>query len=102
MRRVLFGIVWFFIFAIGGLAVGGGIAGGVAGANDAADSKDPPTTFSEGYRRGSIAGHSAGQEFGRKYGRLIVLGSLLFAVGGSVFGILPGTKRRIVESTRDT
>ena len=101
MRRVIFAIVWFVIFAVGGLGIGGAIVGGAAGADAAAGSKTPPTTFSDGYRVGYNAGHSAGQELGRKYGGLILLVSLVLAVGGSALGILPGTRRRRVATTPD-
>jgi hypothetical protein len=94
MRRVLFGIVWFFIFLFGSLMLGGAVVGAMAGHQAATASTNPPTTISGGYNAGYQAGHAAGQEFGRKYGTLFLLGSLLLAIGGSGFGILPGTQPR--------
>jgi hypothetical protein len=94
MRRVLFGIVWFFVFLFGGLMIGGAVVGGMAGHQSVTASANPPTTLSGGYNTGYEAGHSAGQEFGRKYGSLFLVGSLLLAVVGSAFGILPGTQQR--------
>jgi hypothetical protein len=93
MKRVAFGIVWFFVLWLGAGMVGGGIAGVLAQAHTS-----PPTaaakTFSEGYSRGYDVGRIAGREFGHRYGALILGGALVVSIAGTVTGFLPGTRRK--------
>jgi hypothetical protein len=86
MKRVFFGFVWFLILWFGTAMVGGMVVGGIAGSQVKAGSA------SEGFEKGQAAGHQAGVEFGRKYGSMIVLGALVVSIGGTVAGILPGTR----------
>ena len=92
MRKVLFGIVWFLVFWLGSLIVAGAIVGGLAGHQ--ASVAHPASTVSQGYDQGYAAGHAAGRALSKKYGSLFWIGSLIFAVGGSALGVLPGTQRR--------
>ena len=82
MRRIIFGIIWFFLifFTISGL--GGAIVGGIAGSK----TRDPQQVY--------LAAQGAGYEFGKNFGGLILLTSLITAVAGSATGILPGTKKK--------
>jgi predicted phage tail protein len=93
MKRVAFGILWFFAFWLGAGMVGGGIAGVLAQAHTS-----PPVTaaqtFSEGYSRGYDVGKVAGREFGRRYGALILGGALVISIVGTATGFLPGTRRK--------
>ena len=82
MKRVMFGLIWFFAFAIGGLAAMGAVAGYTsATASKAGD-------FSEGVRAGEVAGRNVGA----KYGGFIILGALFLAAVGTAARVLPGTK----------
>ena len=94
MRRFFFGFLWFLVFNFGGLAIGGAIVGASAGQHAAETNVNRPKNFSQGYAVGYDAGQVAGEEFGHKYWGIFLLGSLILAVGGSVLGILPGTKRK--------
>ena len=85
MKRVLFGLIWFFAFSIGGLATMGAVTGYVA-ANRANASN-----FSEGFR----AGDATGRHVGAKYGTVVILGALFLAAIGTAARVLPGTKGRI-------
>lgn len=88
MKRIVFGIVWFVVFWFGGLVIGGAVAGGIAGA------KVQPGSLSEGFDKGKEVGHAAGAEFGQKYGGHMLIGALVLAIGGTAFGVLPGTKKK--------
>lgn len=83
IKRVLLGIVWFFVIYVAVCAVTGGIAGGMAGA------KDP--------KHGSEAGAKAGAEAVERLGGYLLAGSLLLAVAGTWAGVLPGTRSKVVE-----
>jgi hypothetical protein len=82
MKRVLMGIVWFIVLYLGVLIIGGAIVGALAGAGQ----PNP--------QQAAQAGRLAGNDFGQTYGALILIGSLLVAIAGSVTGILPGTKKK--------
>ena len=88
MKRVAIGIVWFVALWFGTLVVGSSIAGGIAG------SKVNAVSGADGYTKGQVAGRNAGAEFGRNYGSIILFGAALIAIGGTIAGILPGTKRK--------
>lgn len=88
MKRILFAVVWFVVFAFGGLILGSVVAGAIAG------SQVNATTVSEGYAKGQLAGEAAGAEFGRKYSGAILLGALVISIAGTAVGVLPGTKKR--------
>lgn len=82
MTRVLFGLIWFFAFAIGGIAAMGAVAGYTsANATKAGD-------FSEGVR----VGEAAGRDVGARYGGFVILGALFLAAVGTAARVLPGTK----------
>jgi predicted phage tail protein len=93
MKRIAFGIVWFFVFWLGAGMVGGGIAGVLAQAHTSQPVSAAPT-FSEGYSRGYDVGKVAGREFGRRYGALILGGALVVSIVGTATGFLPGTRRK--------
>lgn len=83
MKKILMGVVWFFVLYLGLCTLGGAIVGGIAG-------------YKEGQaghpERATQAGTIAGAEFGRKYGIFMLLGVLVLSVAGTAAGILPGTK----------
>lgn len=82
MTRVLFGLIWFLAFSIGGIAAMGAVAGYTsATATKAGD-------VSEGVR----AGEAAGRDVGAKYGGFVILGALFLAAVGTAARVLPGTK----------
>ena len=85
MKRVLFGLIWFFAFAIGGVATMGAVAGFTAA--DTAKASN----FSEGVH----AGDAIGRKVGAKYGGFVVLGALFLAAIGTAARVLPGTKGRV-------
>lgn len=88
MKRIVFCIVWFVVFSVGGVMIGGAIVGGMAG------SKLKVGNMSEAYAQGKQAGYTAGSEFGHQYGSRMILGAFIAAVIGSVAGVLPGTKNK--------
>jgi len=92
MRRVLFGIVWFVVFYIGGNAIVAGIVVGFSVGESASQYSPPPKDVSEGVAVGYKAGVPAGEAFARKYGTFFLLGALVLSVAGTAAGILPGTK----------
>jgi hypothetical protein len=92
MRRFFFGFVWLLVFFFGEIILAGAIIG-IPAANHARETAaTQPKTLSEGYALGASAGHAAGYEFGKKYGTFVLWIPLILAVGGSVLGVLPGTK----------
>jgi hypothetical protein len=80
MKRVLLGIVWFVVFYLGSCAAIGFIAGGVAGANDPAHAAE--------------AGRAAGQRVVKPAVPYLFGGSVLLAIFGTAYGVLPGTKKK--------
>jgi hypothetical protein len=80
MRRVIMGIVWFFLLAFL-FALGVGL----------------PASLSAKHEPGRIAqqeGYDAASRVQRKYGALIWLAALGISVVGTYKGFLPGTKQR--------
>jgi hypothetical protein len=90
MKRAFFGFLWFIVFAFGSLTIGGAVAGGMASANLDVKSKN----FSDAYSAGHQAGQGAGAEFAAHYAGKILLAALFLSIAGTVFGVLPGTKKR--------
>ncbi|HEX6592899.1 MAG TPA: hypothetical protein VF050_12960 [Moraxellaceae bacterium] len=78
MRKLGFGIVWFFALSMAALMAGGFVVGFQAGLQDTGNAQ--------------AAGQAAGQAFGQKYGGIIFLSALVIATVGSIFGWLPGTR----------
>ncbi|MGB8168684.1 MAG: hypothetical protein WCF18_14400 [Chthoniobacteraceae bacterium] len=89
IRRILFGLLWFVVFWIGTLTLGGGIAGAIAGGQ----SSDDAQTFGQGFDHGYQAGVVAGMRFRRQFGPWILAGAATLAVAGTAAGFLPGTKK---------
>jgi hypothetical protein len=89
MKRALFGLIWFFAFAIGGTAAMGAIAGSMAA----------HTTQASNFTDGVRAGEAAGRHVGAKYGGFVILGALFLAAVGTAARVLPGTKGRVSEPT---
>ncbi len=87
MKRVILGFVWFLVIWFGTLIIGGAMAGALAGSQVGASS-----SVSESYEKGYAAGQQAGAEFASRFGRIIFIGALVIAVGGTIAGVLPGTK----------
>lgn len=87
MKRIFFGILWFFAFGFGGITIGSGIAGGVAGSTIQA-------TTPEARRQAADVGAFAGYQFGRNYAGFMFLGALVISIVGTATGVLPGTKSR--------
>ena len=85
MKRVLFGLIWFFAFSIGGLAAMGAVAGYTAAR----------TTNASNLADGVRVGESAGKDVGAKYGAAVILGALFLAAIGTAARVLPGTKGRV-------
>ena len=93
MKKIAFGFLWFLIIWFGTVIVSGAIVGGVAGYS---------STHNNGAERGtgarsdkaSEAGRRAGAEFNSKYENIILLGTALLAIGGTIAGVFPGTKSR--------
>ncbi|TAJ91554.1 MAG: hypothetical protein EPO31_15270 [Gammaproteobacteria bacterium] len=92
MKRAAFGFLWFLVIWFGTLVIGGAVVGSAAGSGMEA------TSMSEAFSKGQEAGAAAGAEFGRKYGGVIFLGALVISIGGTILGILPGTKSRKKDS----
>ncbi len=83
-RRVLMGVVWFFVLWFLARIVLGAIVGASAGAHAAG---------TPSYTNGYNAGQAAALLFFQKYGLLVLLGALATAVAGTLSGFLPGTRR---------
>ena len=74
MKRVIFTFVWFLMFLLLSVIALGIIIG------------DPAS--------GGTAGFEAGRSSGHNYGGLMILGSLVAAIAGSYFRLLPGTRQK--------
>jgi hypothetical protein len=80
MKRAVLCLVWFVVFYIGSCAAIGFVAGFVAGSNH-------PENAAE-------AGREAGRRAVQPAARYLLGGSLLLAIFGTVYGVLPGTKKK--------
>ena len=80
LRKILFGVLWFIVFYLGSAMVIGGVVGGMAGARD-------PQHAAE-------AGGAAAQQTVSSLVPYMFAGSLLAAVLGASFGVLPGTRSK--------
>jgi hypothetical protein len=85
IRRVLFATFWFVIFWLALLVAGLGIT-------DSLQARPSPGS-AEGFRSGYEAGAAAGAEFRDRYGWVVLTVAGLLAAGGSIAGILPGTRK---------
>jgi hypothetical protein len=94
MKRFFFGFLWFWIFLLGELVLMALIVGLPVAIPAAQTAQQQHMNPSDGFAFVGNAGHSAGYEFGQKYSFVFWAGALFLAVGGSVLGILPGTKPR--------
>jgi len=74
MRRIAFGLLWFFILLIGTFIVTS-VVGGIL-------SENPTAAYDAGYSHGS------------KYSLLVIFGIFVVSVGGTVFSVFPGTKSK--------
>ena len=74
MKRIIFTFVWFLMFLLLSVIALGIIVG------------DPAS--------GGTAGFEAGRSAGHNYGGLMILGSLVAAIAGSYFRLLPGTRQK--------
>ena len=81
MRRLLFCLLWFVLFAVVALMVSG-----LAVALSCPETEE----FSVGYE----CGKAATEQFMGKYRLPIVAGALLLSVAGTLAGVLPGTRKR--------
>jgi len=83
LRRIGFGLLWFFVLYVGACAFLGAIAGAGAGAGD------PAHAFE--------AGKNAGASAVKPLVPYVFLGSIVISVVGSVVGVLPGTRKKGVQ-----
>ena len=90
MKRIVFAVIWFLVFYVGSLAV----VGGVRGVLTYQESAPQGLTKDEVVQRIS----RENQAHGYKYSFVYFLGALVLSIGGTVSGILPGTKKRIVDA----
>jgi predicted nucleic acid-binding Zn ribbon protein len=77
-KKLVFGLVWWVVFFIGGSFLAGAIAGGIAGGRDPQHAQE--------------AGARAGAEVAERFGVYILLGSGVLAFAGTGFGLLPGAR----------
>jgi hypothetical protein len=82
MRRLLFCLLWFVLFAFVALMV----SAMVVALNGCPETEE----FSVGYDCGKMAS----EQFMSKYRLPIIIGTLVLSVVGTLAGVLPGTKKR--------
>ncbi len=80
VKRISFGVVWWFVLYFVACFLVGAVAGAIAGA------RDPENA--------SVAGAQAGAAAVASYRSAIILGSAALAAVGTWSGVLPGTKRK--------
>jgi hypothetical protein len=81
IRRVLVGILYFFVLYLGACIVAGAIAGGMAGSQHPNDPKGA-----------AEAGARAGAEVVQNYRLYFLAGAFLIGFCGSLAGIMPGSR----------
>jgi len=89
-KRALMGLVWFFVIWFLARVVIGAVVGGITGGQIGAHAV-PGVDNREALM---VAGQNASVQFLQQHGLLVLLGSLLAAVAGTLTGFLPGTRRR--------
>jgi len=89
VKRLIFGLMWFAVIFIIGYAIGGYIYMKTVG-----------VVPGGGFQAGLEAGRAARSAYREAYIMYITVGSLIFAIIGSVRGILPGTKKKAPEKKR--
>jgi hypothetical protein len=87
LRRALFGLFWFGVLWMALAVIGGGIADSLAPAHGSATASQV-----QGQPRKPGSGEAA-RSFHSKYGTIVLASAALLALGGTLAGILPGTKR---------
>lgn len=85
IRRILFGLFWFAIIWMGLLVAGLGLTGALQ--------VRPEPTMGEGFSSSYEVGVEAGAKFRERYGWIVITVAGLLAAGGSIAGILPGTRK---------
>jgi len=88
-KRILIGLVWFLVIWLAARIVCGAAAGILANSQVAHHA----ASYDHGFNQGYSVGQRAGAAFFQQYGLLVLLGSLVAAVVGTMTGFLPGTRR---------
>jgi len=88
-KRALMGLVWLFVIWFLARVVIGAVIGGITGIQIGAHAV-PGADNQEAI---FMAGQNASIQFLHQYGLLVLLGSLMAAVAGTLTGFLPGTRR---------
>jgi hypothetical protein len=88
LRRALFGLFWFGVLWMALAVIGGGIADSLAPAHSSATASQ----VQGGEPRKPGSGEAA-RGFHARYGTIVLASAALLALGGTLAGILPGTKR---------
>jgi hypothetical protein len=81
-KRILMAFVWFLVLYFGACMLTGGIAGAAAGSRE----RDP--------KNASAVGAKAGGEAVRPLAGYFLIGALVIGGGGSLAGVMPGTRSR--------
>ena len=84
MKKFVFGLVWFIALYFAGCMAAGGIAGAVASSNH--------SSVEAAQQAGAEAGAKVVTEY---HGYIVALAAMLAAMG-SIGGVLPGTRDRVV------
>jgi len=97
-RRLMFGLLWFFVIHFAIVCVALVVSLGIARARMASTSR-PPTSFSQGFSQGFAkgfdTGRMVGQDLRRNYGAWFVLVALATSMAGTILGIFPGTRPKL-------
>jgi hypothetical protein len=81
-KRIVMAFVWIVVLYFGACMLTGGIAGAAAGGRE----RDP--------KNASAVGAKAGAEAVKPLAGYFLVGALLIGGGGSLAGIMPGTRSR--------
>lgn len=90
LKRIFLGFVWFIAIHVVSMSIGGAVAGGIAGGQASKLARSVAESSKLGYE----AGRAAGLKFRQENGTIVLIGSILLAVAGTYFGVLPGTKKK--------